>query len=89
MSSSNRAWIKGLVFIGLLISVLATIATGLGLEDAVERNGGNAGALLSSGEGSVGIHAALAGLIGFFLLLHLVVNRRSIIFTLKNMVKSK
>jgi hypothetical protein len=89
MSSSNRAWIKGLVFIGLLISVLATIVTGLGLEDAIEWNGGNAGALLSSGEGSAGIHGALAGLIGFFLLLHLVVNRRTIIFTLKNMVKSK
>jgi hypothetical protein len=89
MSNSNRAWIKGLVFIGLLISVVATIITGLGLEDAVENNGGNAGAVLSSGEGSVAIHAGFAGLIGFLLLLHLVVNRKSIIFTLKNMVKSK
>lgn len=89
MSNSNRAWIRGLVFIGLLISVAATVITGSGLENAVERNGGSAGALLSSGEGSSGIHGVLAGLIVFFLLLHLVVNRRSIIFTLKNMVKSK
>jgi hypothetical protein len=89
MSNSKRAWIKGLVFIGLLVSVVATIVTGLALEDAAEANGGNAGALLSSGEGSAGIHGALAGLIGFFLLMHLVVNRKSIMFTLKNMVNPK
>jgi hypothetical protein len=70
------------VFIGLLISMGATIITGLGLEDSREGIGGNAGALLGSGdEGSIEIHAGLADLVALFILAHLVVNRKSITFT--------
>jgi hypothetical protein len=90
MANKSRAWVKGLVFIGLLTCVVATIATGLGLEDSREGIGGNSGALLGSGgEGSVAIHAGFAGLVALFILMHLVVNRKSIIFTLKNMVGLK
>jgi hypothetical protein len=86
MSNNNRAWMKGLVFIGLLISVGVTLVTGMGLEEGVEQAGGT-GAVFTAGEGSVGVHAGFAGLIAVFLLLHLVINRKSIIFTLKNMIK--
>ena len=85
MANMGRAWIKGLVFIGLLISVAATIITGLGLGEG----GGEAGAVGGSGEGSLGVHAGLAGLLAVFVLMHLIVNRNSIIFTLKNMFGEK
>lgn len=90
MANNGRAWIKGLVFIGLLVCVAATIVTGLGLEDSREGIGGNSGALLGSGgEASIGIHAGFAGLVALFIVMHLVVNRKSIILTLKNMVGLK
>jgi hypothetical protein len=90
MANKGRAWIKGLVFMGLLVCVSATIVTGLGLEDSREGIGGNAGALLGSGgEGSIAIHAGFAGLVVLFILMHLVVNRKSIMFTLKNMIGGK
>jgi hypothetical protein len=90
MANKGRAWIRGLVFMGLLVCVAATIVTGLGLEDSREGIGGNSGALLGSGgEGSIAIHAGLAGLVGLFILAHLVINRNAIIFTLKNMVGLK
>ena len=87
--ANSKPWMKGLVFIGLLISVLGALATGGMLEDKVEKNGGNTGAVLSSGDASVGIHVGFAGLIVLFLLLHLVVNRKSISFTLKKMLVRK
>jgi hypothetical protein len=87
--ANSKPWMKGVVFIGLLVSVLGALATGGMLEDKVERNGGNVGATLSSGDSSVGIHVTFAGLILLFLLLHLVVNRKSIIFTLKKMFEKK
>jgi hypothetical protein len=89
MSNNNQALIKGLIFIGLLVSVVATFLTGAGLEGSLEGDGGNAGALLESGEGSAGLHGIFAGLIVLLLLLHLIVNRKSMVLTLKNMVRNK
>jgi hypothetical protein len=41
--------------------------------------GENASAVLGSGEGSIGFRVGLAGLAAAFVLVHVIVNRRSII----------
>ncbi len=89
IANKNRVWMKGLVFIGLLTSVTLALLTGMALEGSMEAEAGNIGAIVGSGGGSAGIHAIFAGLIALFLLLHLVVNRKTIMFTLKSMVKEK
>jgi hypothetical protein len=81
--SSFDSSLKVLVSVGLFVAVIATIVTGTMLDDAFE-GVGNAGVAAEVGGGAFGLHVALAGLVGLLMLIHLVLNRKMLVFHLNH-----
>ena len=82
--ASADSILKVAVFVGLFFAVFATIITGTMLEDAFEGKGGTAGLAADAGGGVLGIHVALAGLVGQLMLLHVVMHHKMLVFHLNH-----